>query len=128
MPSRLLKTSPLRLPPQQPTLGADFQLIHSYRTFYQGGHRLPFLFPAATTSIDIILKLRSDAAARAGWVRAGVFAQVLDIDSLDPVAWTVKAYWGENFHRIEGLNQPFFLDFWAYRWVADYELQLFAKE
>lgn len=128
MSSRLIKPGPLRLPPPAPTLGASFSLIHTFRTFKAQGHRAPFLFPSLSGPIDVIFVMKSDAARRSGWIRAGIFAQVLDVGSIDPVARTERAFFGENFYRFESLDQSFFLDFWAYRWISDYQLQIHARQ
>lgn len=127
MVSRLLYPAPLEssFPPIVPIgLTDSLQLIHNFGTAVALGHRVPFIFEERAR---IVIRVESTMGAQRGWIRSGNIAQCLYGLPGDPKKEVKRLYFNERFFEFDGSGYPFYLEFWPYRWVSDYYLQLWAQ-
>ena len=125
--SRLLYPAPLSdsFPPLTPiVLSESLQSIHSFGTAEPLGHRVPFIFEEPAR---IVVRVESVIGEQRGWIRAGNIAQCLSGLPGDPKKDVKQLYIDEGFFEFDGSGYPFYLEFWSYRWLSDYYLQIWAQ-
>lgn len=122
--SRLTYPPPLFGSLQAATLTADMEKLEDYRTFSHIARRVPLSFdkPAILT-----VRVSSSVGSRNGWLRSGCLAQCLDSLPSDPKKAVQRLYLDTAVFEFEGFDYPYYFEFWPYRWLTDYRLELWAK-
>ncbi|MBE9064147.1 hypothetical protein [cf. Phormidesmis sp. LEGE 11477] len=98
--------------------------VHDWRTLRCVGRRIPLLFPQPS---QFLIRVTSRIGESKNWIRAGVLAQVLVGLPGDPKKDTKRLYLDENFERFDGSGYSYYLEFWPYRWLSDYRLEVWAQ-
>lgn len=88
------------------------------------GYQVPLLF---TGPARVMLKVESNIGMENNWLSAGVFAQLLYGLPGDPKYRTERLYLDEAFFVLDGGGYPYYLEFWAVRWLSDYFLEVWAQ-
>lgn len=123
--SRLLYPEPLfgGLPPV--SLSSSLTKVHEFGTASPMAHRVPLLF---NSPANILIRVDSVIGSEKEWVRAGSLAQVLYGLPGDPKKQVSRLYLDEAFFELDGANFPYYLEFWSYRWIEDYFLEVWAQQ
>ena len=117
----------------EPLIGTlpTFSLTSAMEPIYQFGtalamaHRVPLLFKS---SMKLTVRVSSVIGEEKNWLKAGYLAQVLDGLPGEPKKEVQQLYLDEGFFELEDAGYPFYLEFWPYRWLTDYFLELWAQQ
>lgn len=111
------------LPPV--TLTDSLEKIYVFGTALPMGHIVPLLFEAPSR---VLIRVESTIGYENNWIRAGSLAQVLYGLPGDPKKQVKRLYLDEVFFELDGAGHPYYLEFWALRWLADYYLEIWAQQ
>lgn len=106
-------------------LTADLKKIENYRTLQNRARRIPLFFSGPCV---IVARVTSSTGTLNGWIRAGSLAQCLYSLPGKPKKAVNKLYLDSGVFQFDSLDFPYYLEFWPYRWLSDYQLELWAKE
>lgn len=125
MTRRLLYPNPLSGNLPLAAVGTDLEPVYQFGTALPTGHLIPLLFDVPVRLIVIINSVIGD---QNNWIRAGHLAQLLYGVPGNPKKAVERLYLDEAFFEFDGAGYPFYFEFWAYRWITDYYLELWAEQ
>lgn len=123
MARRLVYPEPLAANLPTVSVGSELELIHQYGSALPIGHQIPLLFDSP---VRLVVRVSSVIGEERQWLRAGYLAQVLYGLPGDPKRTVNRLYLDERFFEFDGAGYPFYFEFWPYRWLSDYFLEVWA--
>lgn len=124
MSRRLLYPRSLYRSPRSISLSQSLSKVADFRTLRPQAYRIPLLFDG---SINLLVSVSSRVGSRKNWIRAGCLAQVLSGVPGDPKKQVSRLYLDERFLEFQGSGHKFYFEFWPYRWLTDYRLEIWAQ-
>jgi hypothetical protein len=105
-------------------VNAQLSKIYDFRAARAVARRVPLLFDE---QITLIVRVSSNIATNRGWIRAGSLAQCLKVSPGDPKKEVNHLYFDESYFSLDGGGLQFYLEFWPYKWLSDYRLEIWAQ-
>ena len=124
MTNRLLYPEPLSGNVPTVTLSNSLERVYNYGTAIAMGYAVPLLFDQPAR---VLIKVESFVGDQRGWLRAGSLAQVLYGLPGRPKKQVERLYIDDAFFELDGAGHPYYLEFWALRWLEDYYLEVWAQ-
>lgn len=99
----------------------DFKWVASHK-----GHRFGFRL---NQPVDLLVKITSTLATQKGWYRAGYLANIITGAPIsEPVQDVERIYFGQQHLSIPYTGLDHYFEFWPHLWIADYRIELWAKQ
>ena len=127
MPSsvrRLLYPDPLVGSFPAIALSESMERIHQFGTALPMAHRIPLRFDSPAR---LLVRVESMVGTERNWLRAGSLAQIIYGLPGDPKKKVSRLYLDEGFFEVDGAGFPYYFEFWPYRWISDYYLEVWAQ-
>lgn len=80
--------------------------------------------------IRVLVRVSSRIGTKKNWIRAGVIAQIVVCGPGAGAAtkFVRRLYLNATLLQLEGAGYPFYIEFWAYKWLSDYHLEVWAQQ
>lgn len=105
-------------------LSESLQRVYNFGTATAIAWRIPLMFESPAR---VMVHVESTIGNQRGWLRAGMLVQCLFGPLGHPKKEVERLYLDEKFIELDGIGYPYFLEFWPYRWLKDYYLEIWAQ-